>query len=83
MTSYAVRARSPLDEIFGKCQGKELSVTAQKKINCPILYLGQKKPFSGRNTVLTNARRWLEYDSVTLAILLFGIGIVMLLALSI
>jgi hypothetical protein len=82
MTSYAVRARSPLDEIFGKCQGKELSVTAQKKINCPILYLGQKS-FSGRNTVLTNARRWLEYDSVTLAILLFGIGIVMLLALSI
>jgi hypothetical protein len=31
MTSYAVRARSPLDEIFGKCQGKELSVTAQKR----------------------------------------------------
>jgi hypothetical protein len=43
----------------------------------------KKKTFSGRISVLTNARRWLEYDSVTLAILLFGIGIVMLLALSI
>ena len=47
-------------------------------------YLGpRKKVFSGRVTVLTNARSWLEYDSVTVAILLFGIGIVTLLALSI
>jgi hypothetical protein len=55
-----------------------------EKDQLPDLISGpKKKSFSGRNTVLTNARRWLEYDSVTLAILLFGIGIVMLLALSI
>lgn len=78
--------QAALDEIDGKCQRKERTFrrpSFSERGRARSIARPKKKNVQWERYVLSNARHWLEYDSVTVAILLFGVGIVTLLALSI
>jgi hypothetical protein len=54
------------------------------EVACPsILWRKKKVAFEQRMDIVLTSWHWLEYDSVALAVLLTGIGLVTLLVLSI